>query len=163
MTGLVGSLTVYLAGPYAARDLLGQYARELEQIGYRVGTRWLSEDHSITPATEGPALALADEQAASHAHDDLIDVGKADILIAFTAAAVLPEYDRATRGTSGGRHIETGYALALKKPVVLVGQPENVFHRMPRVTRCADWHGALIEMSARLVHYWRDAPRAVTA
>jgi nucleoside 2-deoxyribosyltransferase len=149
-------VTVYLAGPYAARDLLGRYARELEQIGYHVGTRWLAEDHSITPGTEGAAVDLADEQAAQHAMDDL-----ADILLAFTAASVLPADERVKRGTSGGRHIETGYALALNKPVVLVGDAENVFHRMPHVTRVPDWHDAVVEMAARLVGHERDLPRDV--
>lgn len=142
------SLTVYMAGPYAARDLLGTYARELERVGYRVGTRWLREDHSITPENEGAAVGLADAQAAGHASDDLEDVKRADILVAFTAASVLPEDERQRRGTSGGRHIETGYAMALDKAIFLVGEPENVFHRLPWVIRCADWPTALAELQA---------------
>ena len=59
---------------------------------------------------------------------DLNDVVRSDLLILFTAAFVGIE-------GGGGRHVETGWALAHGVPIIVVGQPENVFHRMKVVHR----------------------------
>lgn len=151
MSGLV----VYLAGPYAARDTLAAYAHELMDVGYRVRCRWLDGTHELGP--EGPAVEAARADRIRWAREDLQDVGGADILVSFTAAAVLPVTEQ-HRGKSGGRHIETGYALALGKKVILVGEPENVFHWLPEVERHTDWHAALIALAGRLVaHGQRQA------
>lgn len=150
------TLTVYLAGPYAARDKLALYADELQQVGYRIACRWLDETHEIHSGTAGAAADLADEQVNQHARHDLEDIDKADIVVAFTSDVLtipLPF------GGSGGRHVETGYALAKGKQVVLIGEPENVFHRMRQVERFKTWHHALVFLAARLVDWHDNAPR----
>lgn len=149
--------TAYLAGPYAARTELAGYAEELRTIGYRVQCQWLDETHEITAGTTGPAREITAEQVNLHASQDLIDIRNCTVLVAFTVDALKTPI---TVGNSGGRHVETGYALALDKDVVLVGQPENVFHRMSLVDRFADWHSALVHLARRLVEHERDLPRA---
>lgn len=134
-------MKVYLAGPYAARELLGEYAIELADIGISVTSRWLLETHDITPGTQKAAVDLSDEEVSAHAIADLADVEAADVLVLFTAANVGFE-------GGGGRHVETGVAIALNKPVVVVGEPENVFHRMG--------------FGVRLVQDWPDAVRALS-
>lgn len=57
---------------------------------------------------------------------DLDDIRVADIFVVYKP--------RETHGrTTGGHHVEFGYALALGKPIVLIGEPENVFHVHPAV------------------------------
>lgn len=144
--------TVYLAGPYASRERLLDHSAELVRIGYKVSARWLDGSHG-TPDGVEPTI----EQQADWAQMDLDDIRKSDLLIAFTAAAAgVP-----TQGVSGGRHVETGYALGQHKTVLLVGEPENVFHWLRVVTILPNWHEALIELSARLVQHERGTPRAV--
>ena len=151
-------MNVYLAGPYAARPTLHAYAGELEAIGYKVTATWLQETHDINEGTVAAATALPDNEVDAHARQDMRDIDAADLVVAFTAARAGVD---AQQGGSGGRHVETGYALAKGKPVILVGQPENVFHRLATVTICHDWHDALIELAGRLVRHERDLPQAV--
>lgn len=149
-------MKVYLAGPYAAREALARCAAELEKVGYTVRARWLDGTHEV----------VADEAAATPqdrerwAREDLQDVSAVDVLVAFTQAASGCPRDK---GLSGGRHIETGYALALNKRVVLVGDPENVFHSLNGITKVADWHEALILLAAELVSHERNRPLEVAS
>lgn len=151
-------MRVYLAAPYASRATVKEYAAQLTRIGFTVTSSWLEETHEINSGTTGAATELSDAEVATHAATDLRDIDKSDLLVAITAASVK------TDGGSGGRHVETGYALAKGLPVVVVGAPENVFHRLP--TKCQvvpDWPEAVIELAHRLVKDRSDQPRAVTA
>lgn len=147
-------MKAYIAGPYRARTDLQRCADELRYVGFTVTARWLDGDHEGAPdAAVGEALADRQRWAA----EDLLDVAAADVLVAFTSQAAwdlsFVTGDGGTvpagYGASGGRHVETGYALALGKHVVLVGEPENVFHS--RLTSCEDWHDAVVHLAAMLV------------
>lgn len=141
-------MRVYLAGPYAKREQLRAYGEELTRVGFTVCSSWLEETHEINAGTVDSAAELTDEAVDKHAVEDLVDVQRSDLLVVFTAKSLGLTRDEAF---SGGRHVETGYALALGKPVVVVGDPENVFHRLSRVTVVPTWHEAVLELSARLV------------
>jgi nucleoside 2-deoxyribosyltransferase len=151
-------LTVYLAAPYGSRDTIAGYAAELTSIGITVTSSWLAEKHEINDGTQGAATALSDDQVADHANTDLREVRDSDVLVLFTAAAVGVE-------GGGGRHVETGAALALGKPVLVVGEPENVFHRLgPRqVFLVADWHAAVLDLARRFVVAQRPLPEMAAA
>lgn len=143
-------MKVYLAAPYASRPTVAAYADELRHIGITVTSSWLAETHEINAGTEKAATALTDEQVAEHAATDLREVRESDLLVLFTAASVGVE-------GGGGRHVETGAALALGKPVVVVGDPENVFHRIgSQATVVADWHAAAVELARRVIAQRRD-------
>jgi hypothetical protein len=161
--GAVSDISVYLAAPYVARGLMRAYRDELTTIGFKVVSRWIDEGHEVGPGTIGAAADLTDEDAKKHADQDLRDVMQAHVLVAFTSDAA-PGPDGKPGGFSGGRHIETGYALANGTSVIVVGEPENIFHRLgpPRVQIVPDWHAAVVELSARLVarRVTRDLPRA---
>lgn len=147
--------TLYFAGPYSSRETLKSYRAEASRIGYTVRARWLDGAHEVAanPAVEAEADPA---ERARWAREDLEDVRGCDILVAFTSAAVgLP-----TAGVSGGRHVETGYALGQHKSVILVGEPENVFHWLYGITRVPNWHDALIELATRAVDARR--PRAAS-
>lgn len=126
---------LYLAGAYAARDRLAQTAHSLEALGHTVTSRWLKATHAIHPGTEGAALDHDQDYTATHVAEDFADIDAADVLVLYTAVAMM-DIDRsladpyaAARLRAGGRHIETGYALARGKRVIVVGEPENIFHR----------------------------------
>lgn len=158
MSAPVIPLRAYLAAPYAAREQVADYARELVEVGFDVTASWLDEEHEINSGTLGAAPALTGEEVARHAATDLDDIDRCDVLIVFTAAALgLHAEDCA----SGGRHVETGYALAKGIPVLVVGEPENVFHRLDHanlmtmvrtgwwVQRVPTWADAVAELRAR--------------
>jgi hypothetical protein len=145
-------MKVYLAAPYAARDRVRGYAKDLRVAGFTCVSSWVDEDIEITPATTGAASGLDDATVSAHAQDDLEDIATCDALVLFTAAAVglTP-----TIHHSGGRHVETGYALGRGKRVVVVGPPENVFHRIASgaVVLAPTWLraiGALTEIDREL-------------
>lgn len=149
-------MRLYIAAPYGSRDTVRLYAEQLTHIGYTVTSTWLEETHEITPGTEGAAVELPDSQVDKHARDDIRDIDKSDLLVLFTAAVVGVE-------GGGGRHVETGYALAKigAANVVVVGEPENVFHRLTAVTRVPDWTEALVHLGHRLVEHERSQPQGL--
>lgn len=138
--------TVYLAGPYAARDLINGYATELRSMLIDVTSSWLSDTIAIAPGTLGAAADLTDDQARQHADTDLTEVANSDVLILITeSVAGVP-------GTTGGRHVQTGIALGCGLEVVIVGEPENIFHRLSAkegVHLVADWPAATRWIAAR--------------
>lgn len=107
---------VYIAAPFPTREVAIRVMHMLERQGIEVTSRWLKEDDT-----------LSDE----HARKDLDDVARADVLLALNP----DEY--ANKGT-GGRHVEAGYALALNKPIVLVGERSNIFHYLACVKQVDD-------------------------
>ncbi|MDQ6524291.1 hypothetical protein RB608_11800 [Nocardioides sp. LHD-245] len=160
------TLRAYLAAPYAARDRMREYAEDLVRIGLDVTASWLDEEHEISPGTTGAALALDSAEVARHAATDLDDIARCDVLVLFTAGVL--GFDPA-EVASGGRHVETGYALAKGIPVIVVGEPENVFHRLDHagpdgatgcswVQVCGSWLEAVGELKLRL-----DAAKAWSA
>ena len=135
-------MRVYLAAPYGARQLIRTFATDLEASSFAVTSSWLNETHDINSDTEGAAPALTDDQVAAHAQQDLWDLQSSDALVLFTSAYVGCE-------GGGGRHIETGYAIGLGKPVLVVGEPENIFHRLPTVCRVvAPWPTAVKRLAS---------------
>lgn len=126
-------MKLYLAAPYAARDYVRDYAAPtLRQQGHTMTSKWLLATRAITPATLGTAAASTDAEVMHHAGKDLEEVLAADVLVHFTANYLVdrtrldPLRDQLH---SGGRHVETGYALAHHKSVIVLGQPENIFMR----------------------------------
>lgn len=143
-------MKVYIAAPYAARELAKTYAEELASIGIECTSTWVTETTTINNQSTGAAVGLTDEQVEQHVTTDIRDIARADVLVHLTARHVLhaagmdgSEDSRALN--SGGRHVELGYALARNKFIVSVGDPENVFHR-GRATNVPNWHGAVLAL-----------------
>lgn len=125
--------SVYLAGPFRAMLALQRCSSDLADLGIDCTSTWLTGQH------DGPADAAAEasiEDRLRWASEDFADIDAAGRLIVFTA----DEAFRITHGrkpvnrgevfgfgASGGRHIETGYAMAKGYPVIVVGEPENIF------------------------------------
>lgn len=133
-------MRIYLAAPYGSREQIRAYASDARAVDLTVTSSWLDEAHEINAGTQGAATALSDEQVSLHALTDIGEVIGSDVLVLFTAAYVGCE-------GGGGRHVETGVALATGIPVIVVGDPENVFHRITdqiAMRRVPDWATALV-------------------
>ena len=120
---------VYLAARLRRRDDLNAFREQLEAAGVEVTSRWLTAE---------PPSELNEEVWQGLAELDREDILSAETLVLFSE----PEHDGGS-----GRHVEFGMALALGKRVVVVGEIENLFQRLPEVTVVPDWEAALALMT----------------
>lgn len=104
-------MKIYIAAPWPTRSIAINVMGWLEAQGHYVTSRWLKDVED----------QFALDQQHIYAQKSLADVREADLLLALNGI----EWKDA--GT-GGRHVELGYAIALKKQIVLVGVRTNVFH-----------------------------------
>lgn len=144
------SRTFYLAARYSRREELCAYKADLEARGHRVPARWLLGEHQVhgleaarAVENDGPVPAA---QAVLFAEDDIEDLLGADVMVNFTEA---PRHG----ATRGGRHVEYGVALGLRRAgygrhqIYIVGPLENVFHALPEIDgRFDSWVGFLAHL-----------------
>lgn len=122
---------LYLSAQFEDAPVLRDARARLTALGYTVTSRWLDAGTAV-PATAQADDAGAGERLAAIAVQDLEDIRAADIVVVYNP----PEACAVGRG---GRHVETGFALALDKPIVVVGARGNVFHWLPSMTVVKDW------------------------
>ena len=128
---------VYLAARYSRREELCRYRDHLAEIDWTVTSRWLNGNHQV--ADDGMTLPGTREEARRFCMEDLEDIDRAQLLIAFTE----PPRSTASRG---GRHVELGYALGRGMAVMVVGHQENVFCCHPLVEYFVDWESAVSQL-----------------
>jgi hypothetical protein len=115
-------MRLYLAAAYKHKLKLREYAVQAERCGIHVGAEWLKE--SAAPDSE-----LSDstpEQLTQDAQQDWWDISACDVFVFFAEP-----FDK--QPNRGGRHVEFGIAAALGKKIVVIGEPENVFHYLPGI------------------------------
>ena len=117
-------MKVYLASRYGDRGVLVEVRGALFRVGVGVTSRWLDGHHGID--------AISNEERGRFAQEDLDDIDAADAFVLWN-----PRHHHRTG--RGGRHVETGHALARRKRVILVGERENVFHYLPQVEVVKDF------------------------
>lgn len=93
----------------------------LRRHDIEVVAKWIDE----RPANRDDSI----EDKRRRLHMDLSDVADSDVLVLFK-----PQDTH--RSTTGGHHVEFGWALALGKPAFLVGTRENLFHWHENVVEC---------------------------
>ncbi len=98
----------------------------LETKGHLVVSRWIEGNHEISEAQASLSADHADDECRRFAQEDVDDLIDADVFLSLSDPANF-------RTGRGGRHVELGLALAWGKPVILVGERENVFHWLPQV------------------------------
>ena len=126
-------MKVYLAAPYAGRDVLKGELDTWAELGVEVTCGWVQGTRPLGASTYGISAESTLAEVEAHATMDLADVDRADALVLYTAN-YLQQLDPSLGDVThqlhtGGRHIETGYAIAKDKPVVVLGNDENIFHR----------------------------------
>jgi nucleoside 2-deoxyribosyltransferase len=100
-------VNIYIAGAWSDRPFLRNVRTALIGHGHHVTASWLD----IPDDAQGTAV---------EATADLEDIRACDTFLLF---ADVPS-------TSGGYHVETGYALALGKSIIAVGTKSNLFHHL---------------------------------
>lgn len=107
---------VYVAAWFSQRKRAKAAAQELECAGYEITSPWIDGG---TDTAQGYELMKA-------AVEDLKGIDQADYLMLLA----LPF---GTYYNGGGRWCEFGYALALGKRMVVIGDHETIFCHLPRV------------------------------
>lgn len=104
----------YLAAPFNCRQM-ARDARKLLESSAKLSctSRWID---SHLEGEAHPPNVLRQEALA-----DLEDIRNAQWVIILNTGP----------STSGGMHLETGYALGLKKCLIVVGPRTSVFHYLP--------------------------------
>lgn len=124
-------MRVYLAAPYAGRDILKEDLPAWEQAGHEITCGWVKGTRPLGAASYGISEMSTDDEVTAHANMDLADIEAAEVLVHYTAE-YLTRYglDPAAHNLhSGGRHVETGYAFGMSIPVIVIGEQENIFQR----------------------------------
>lgn len=129
-------MKIYIASRYSRRLEMLAHAEALQAAGHTVTSRWVFGAHDVAIPDEGLALPEHRSVAASFALEDISDVDKAELLLAFTEAP-LPVASR------GGRHWEAGMACAWGMMIWIVGPRENVFYCLEDVQQFADFAAVL--------------------
>lgn len=116
-------MRIYLAAQYSRQRELHQYRQELEALGMQVVSRWLDghDDKS-------------NKHNSDYAIEDLEDIDRCDVLISFMESR--RDY------SSGGRHVEFGYAIAKGLNIIIVGPRENIFCYLPTINQFRKWEEA---------------------
>lgn len=133
-------MKVYLAARYTSKLLLKTYAEQLRKEGIEVTSSWLEEPHAPNTTMD----ELPEKDLTQYASDDLKDIDAADALVFFSI-------EPTQKSVRGGRHVEFGYALGTKKPILVVGPRENIFHHLPTVFQLNTWPEAV-----KVLHFVRQ-------
>lgn len=114
-------MNIYISVRYGRKPEAEALARAFRTNGHEVTSRWVFRDQ---PMDYHDASYY---EIGQYAQEDADDVVAADVFVALT------EETDSVYGR-GGRHVEFGIAIALKRPVFFVGPFENIFHYLPSCT-----------------------------
>lgn len=131
----------YLAGRFSRIEELLGVRDVLIGTGHECTSRWLDGNHQ---AEEHDIEAMR-----RFAREDVVDILRCDVLIAFTETPRKPSTNR------GGRHVELGIALGVGRGLIttiVCGPYENAF------TTLADVHVASWSECARHIFRVYDVP-----
>jgi hypothetical protein len=106
-------MRIYIAACFAEQEEVRQKANDLIRLGHDCTSGWRFEK----PCGDGSEQEHEEHYRAA-ALADLEDIRSSDVLCLLAGRV----------SASGGKHVETGYAMACAKRVVVVGPVENVFH-----------------------------------
>lgn len=111
-------MEIYLAASWRQRKRMRMIAEYLTQNGHGFTSSWIfSED----PNGMGPTEIAADsDKAEAGGARDVHDINRADRVAVFTD---IPS-------STGGFHVEYGYAIGNGKPVDVIGPRPNVFYAL---------------------------------
>jgi nucleoside 2-deoxyribosyltransferase len=129
VTIVMKKLNVYLASRHEDRPEIVKIRKCLIANNINVTSRWLTQGGVIKQLIGVRKCDIVENQREGCLRvqtNDLEDIDAADVVVVFSPK-------KAFCNSTGGRHVEFGYALGTKKPLILVGFRENVFHWNPKV------------------------------
>jgi nucleoside 2-deoxyribosyltransferase len=100
--------SIYVAGPWKHRDDVSAIAAQFEAAGFAISHRWWDFDGNDADSTYLRECAVK----------DVLGVMGSDVLVVVNAEM------------SEGKAVETGIAIALDKPIVIIGERSNIFHHL---------------------------------
>lgn len=106
---------VYIAAPWPDRLLARAVAQKVRDLGYVITHHWWAFEAGDEDHRKLQELAALDFNG----------IAKADIF-------VLLNFQKKGEETSG-KAVETGIALTLGLPIMLIGERTNIFHYLPSV------------------------------
>ena len=104
-------MKIYIAARYARAEEMRGIADQLTADGHQIISTWIDGEHN-----EGPEAAAI----------DLAEIRYSDVVLCFTDPC-------GSKNSGGGRWFECGYALAIGKRVIFIGDREIVFCHLPEV------------------------------
>ncbi len=122
-------MIVYIAAPYPIKKQAIALRNVLSEFSIDTTSRWLDVPDGTTMTRDLAFINLADIRSSD--------------------AVVLMNTSEWKNVGTGGRHTEVGYAVALGKPVYLLGNVSNVFHLLEAVRVCA----TEVELIDQLLNY----------
>lgn len=114
-------MLIYLGASWPQRETMRNVADHLRAIGHTCTSTWI---HSESPTGMDATDVCNDpDRARKGGARDLSDIIYADMVAIFTDVP----------SSTGGFHVEYGFALGLGKPVAIVGPQPNVFYALHRI------------------------------
>ena len=109
-------LKIYLAAPWTDKIIAQNAAEKFREAGFEITSQWLTSEDTDDP-----------EALKAHALRDISDLLSSNMLV------LLNTQERGYE--TSGQAVETGIAIAWLKPIIMVGDPTNVFHylNIPKV------------------------------
>ena len=109
-------LKIYLAAPWTDKIIAQNAAEKFREAGFEITSQWLTSEDTDDP-----------EALKAHALRDISDLLSSNMLV------LLNTQERGYE--TSGKAVETGIAIAWLKPIIVVGDPTNVFHylNIPKV------------------------------
>jgi hypothetical protein len=115
-------MRIYLAASWPQRKTMRDIADHLQAIGHIVTSTWI---YSESPKGMDAGDVTADpDRARKGGNRDLSDIRES------TMAAIFTDVPSST----GGFHVEYGYALASGKLIAIVGPQPNVFYSLNKIS-----------------------------
>lgn len=118
-------IKAYIASRLSRKDEMQEIADRLRIVDIENISSWVTGAHDYVGVPDD-RIPVADQ--ANFAQEDLREIRQADMFLVFT--------DKPGRGGSrGGKHVEMGFALAIGKPIVIIGPLENIFYSWASVQK----------------------------
>ena len=143
-------IRIYLASRYSRREEMEDYARQLQKLGYAIGSAWVFGNNDILG---NPA------EAKRFATKDRADILSSDLVLNFAEPKEV-DYPR------GSRHWEGGMAYERGKVCYVVGRYgidlECIFHNLDGVVIFENWEEVLDHLKQLIIFEMaRDTMRKV--
>jgi hypothetical protein len=115
-------IIAYFAGSFNRKPELLEYLEQFEADGNHCTSRWLKGEHEVDFQEDRSKLNYGG-YGFEFAQEDVDDITRCELVVFFSSA------NHESKGR-GGRHTEFGIALALGRPLVIIGERECAFHSM---------------------------------
>lgn len=118
-------MKIYIAARYSRKDEVARLAGLMRKVGVTVVSTWHDEAESQIPETSFDANR---EHFLEMANRDLSELDTAESIVFFSESPTVGV-------PRGGRHVEFGYFLKMKRAVpqlriTVIGPTENLFHTL---------------------------------